>query len=125
MVVNPEEVEVRQEVVVSGRTYEAGAALRQSSLWRDAVRRFSHNRAALIAMIAFVILVAYVVIAPLVVPYDPNEVDFSIAYHAPSLSHPFAGFRSQSRKPALHCAMTQPPLAQPAIAFGRVHTRPH
>jgi oligopeptide transport system permease protein len=89
MVVNPEEVEVRQEVVVSGRSYEAGAALRQSSLWRDALRRFSHNRAALVAMIAFIILVAYVLIVPFVVPYDPNEVDFSIAYQAPSLTHPF------------------------------------
>jgi oligopeptide transport system permease protein len=92
MVLNPQEESLRENVVtreVSGDRYEAGAALRQSSLWRDAMRRFTHNRAALIAMIAFAIMLLYVVITPWVVPYDPNEVDFSIAYLTPTWSHPF------------------------------------
>jgi oligopeptide transport system permease protein len=95
VVLNPQEESFRETVVSreveatdTGR-YEAGAALRQSSLWRDAFRRFTHNRAALIAMVAFLILVLYVVIVPWVVPYDPNEVDFSVAYLTPTWAHPF------------------------------------
>ena len=53
-------------------------AVRQTSLWRDAVRRFTHNSGALIAAVAFVIMLLYVVIVAVVVsPYDPNAVDFS------------------------------------------------
>jgi oligopeptide transport system permease protein len=93
MAVNPEETQVRTDVVrreTAGTSqYEAGAAIRQSSLWRDAWRRFSHNRAAVISMVAFVLLVLYVVIVPWVVPYDPNAVDFSSAYLTPTWSHPF------------------------------------
>jgi len=35
------------------------------------------------------VLLLYVVIAPLASPYDPNNVDFSLAYQNPSLHHPF------------------------------------
>jgi oligopeptide transport system permease protein len=92
MAVNPEEMQVVQDVTrreTSGTTYEAGAAIRQASLWRDAWRRFTHNKAAVISMVAFVILALYVIIVPFVSPYDPNAVDFSIAYQSPSWSHPF------------------------------------
>jgi oligopeptide transport system permease protein len=92
---NPQEEALRVTVVAreveneAGRHFAAGEVLRQSSLWRDAVRRFTHNRGALIAMVAFVILLLYVVIVPWVVPYDPNEVDFSVAYLTPTWAHPF------------------------------------
>jgi oligopeptide transport system permease protein len=92
MAVNPEEVQLRQEVVgreAGDGQYAAGAAIRQASLWRDAVRRFTHNKAAVISMFAFVVMLLYVVIAPLASPYDPNNVDFSLAYQSPSLHHPF------------------------------------
>jgi oligopeptide transport system permease protein len=93
VVTPPQQEELREEVVRRevrhDSEYEAGAALRQSSLWRDAVRRFMHNRGALVAMVAFAIMLLYVIIVPMVSPYDPNEVDFSIAYQAPSLAHPF------------------------------------
>ena len=67
----------------------AGAPIRQSSLWRDAWYRYIRNRAALIAGIAFLVLVAYCLIWPIVSPYDPNEVDFSQANESASLAHPF------------------------------------
>jgi oligopeptide transport system permease protein len=91
MVLNPQEVEVTGELAREGddKHFEAGAALRQSSLWRDALRRFTHNRAALIAMVAFLIMLLYVVITPWVVPYDPNAVDFSVSYLTPTWAHPF------------------------------------
>jgi oligopeptide transport system permease protein len=92
MVVNPEEVELRSQLVereASGEMYAAGAAIRQASLWRDAVRRFTHNRAAVVSIVGFVVLLLYVAIVPWVSPYDPNNVDFSLAYQNPSLHHPF------------------------------------
>jgi oligopeptide transport system permease protein len=85
-------MEVRTDVVrreTAGGTYEAGAAVRQASLWRDAWRRFSHNKAAVISMVFFVILLLYVVIAPIASPYDPNAVNFNIAYESPNVHHFF------------------------------------
>jgi oligopeptide transport system permease protein len=92
VVLNPQEESLRETVrarETEGDRFEAGAALRQSSLWRDALRRFTHNRAALIAMIAFLIMLVYVVVTPWVVSYDPNAVDFSLAYKTPTWTHPF------------------------------------
>jgi oligopeptide transport system permease protein len=68
---------------------EAGAPIRASSLWRDAWYRYIRNRAAVIAGVAFLALVAYCLIWPIVSPYDPYEVDFSQASDGPSLAHPF------------------------------------
>jgi oligopeptide transport system permease protein len=90
MVLNPEEVELRQSTAAHvDRKYAAGAALVQASLWKDAYRRFTHNKAAVISMVAFVILLLYVVIAPWASPYDPNAVDFNLAYQTPNLHHFF------------------------------------
>lgn len=89
MAVNPQETEVRTAQISRSDEYAAGAAVRQSSLWRDALRRFMHNKAAVIAIIAFVALALYCLIVPFVSPYDPNTVDFSLSYQGPSWSHPF------------------------------------
>ena len=92
MVLNPQEEGLRETVLAreaDGSRYEAGAALRQASLWRDAGRRFRHNRGALVAMVAFAIMVLYVVLTPWIVSYDPDGVDFSIAYLNPTWQHPF------------------------------------
>src|SRR5439155_273950 len=62
MTVNPEEVQFRQEIVEregGEGQYAAGAALRQASLWRDAVRRFTRNKAAVVSMLAFVGIVNF------------------------------------------------------------------
>jgi oligopeptide transport system permease protein len=71
-----------------GRLSEAGAPVRQSSLWRDAWRRYIRNRGAVIAGVVFVLFVLYAVIWPYVSPYDPNDVNFADAGQNPSLSHP-------------------------------------
>jgi oligopeptide transport system permease protein len=67
---------------------EAGAAIRQASLWRDAAHRYARNRAAVLAGTVFLLVTAYCVAAPIASPYDPDEVDFSQAYLRPSLDHP-------------------------------------
>jgi oligopeptide transport system permease protein len=61
----------------------------QRSLWRDAVYRFARNRAAVISIVLFALIVLYCVIVPFVSPHDPNAVDFGESYLPPSLDHPF------------------------------------
>ena len=71
-----------------GRLSEAGAPVRQSSLWRDAWRRYIRNRGAVVAGVVFVLFVLYAVIWPYLSPYDPNDVNFADSNQNPSLSHP-------------------------------------
>jgi oligopeptide transport system permease protein len=71
------------------RGQEAGAALARASLLRDALHRFTRNRAAVVAAFAFLALVAFVVFVPIFSNEDPYAVDFSKAYLRPSLEHPF------------------------------------
>lgn len=71
------------------RGEEAGAALQRASLWRDALYRFATNRAAVVAAVAFVALLAFVYITPLVDSASPYAVDFGKAYIPPSWAHPF------------------------------------
>jgi oligopeptide transport system permease protein len=66
----------------------AGAPIRQASLWRDAWHRYIRNRGALIAGIVFVLMVLYCIFIPIIVPYDPNDVNFAQANEGPSLAHP-------------------------------------
>jgi oligopeptide transport system permease protein len=92
---NPQQEELREAAVTreseagAQQRYEAGAAVRQTSLWRDAVRRFAANKAAVIALTAFVLLALYCLITPFVSPYDPNAIDFSQAYLTPNAHHFF------------------------------------
>jgi oligopeptide transport system permease protein len=67
----------------------AGAPIRQTSLWRDAWHRYTRSKRALLASAVFVLLVLYCFLAPVLSPYDPNEVDFSLASQTPSWDHPF------------------------------------
>jgi oligopeptide transport system permease protein len=92
VVLNPQEETLRETTVAretEEHRFEAGAAIQQTSLWRDAVRRFTHNRGALVAMVAFLIMLLYVVVTPWLISYDPNAVDFSHSYLTPTWSHPF------------------------------------
>jgi len=68
---------------------DAGAPIRQSSLWQDAWRRYVRNRGAVAAGGIFLLIVAWCIVAPLVSTHDPNHVDFANAYQGPSWSHPF------------------------------------
>jgi ABC-type dipeptide/oligopeptide/nickel transport system permease subunit len=70
-------------------TSAAGAPIRQSSLWRDAWRRYTRNKAAMVAGAIFLVILAWALIWPLVSPYDPDQQNFSLSYEGASLQHPF------------------------------------
>jgi oligopeptide transport system permease protein len=71
------------------RGQEAGLALQRASLWRDAVHRFSKNRGAVVAAVAFVVMLGFVYIVPWVSSASPYEVNFEDAFIPPSWDHPF------------------------------------
>jgi oligopeptide transport system permease protein len=91
MVVNPREAPTPAIAgdVAPEPSGEAGAPLRQSNLWRDALLRYSRNRAAVLAGSVFLLLLLFVVIFPFVSPYDPDKIDFALKAQGPSLHHPF------------------------------------
>jgi len=87
-VINPQEVQEQAFERTQRTGADAGAAIRQTSLWKDAYHRFRANRAAVVAAILFLLMCLYVVIWPIISPYDPYEVDFSQAYLLPTWEHP-------------------------------------
>ena len=52
--------------------------LEQRSLLRDAARRFSQNRLAMLGLIVLTVLTLVAIFADVIAPYGLNEVDFSI-----------------------------------------------
>jgi oligopeptide transport system permease protein len=68
---------------------EAGTPLAQRTLSKDALYRFTRNRAAVLAAAIFVLILLYCLLQPFFSPYDPNEVDFGQAYLPASWDHPF------------------------------------
>jgi oligopeptide transport system permease protein len=77
------------QIAGRGVGIDAGAPIRQSSLWQDAWRRYLRNRGAVAAGAVFLLIVVWCIVAPVVSPHDPNKLDFSDAYQGPSWSHPF------------------------------------
>jgi oligopeptide transport system permease protein len=90
VVLNPQQEEYREHTLELGSGAVApGRTVRQTSLWRDAWYRYRANRAAVVAGVLFLVLVAYCIFVPIFSPYDPYEVNFSEAYQPISWSHPF------------------------------------
>jgi oligopeptide transport system permease protein len=71
------------------RGQEAGAAIQRASLLRDAIHRFTRNRAAVVAAFAFMGMVAFVIFVPIFSSEDPYAIDFSQSFLSPSRAHPF------------------------------------
>jgi oligopeptide transport system permease protein len=81
-------VAVPGQAVPPANVMEAGAPIRQTSLWRDAWIRYLRNRGAVACGIVFLLLLLYCLLAPVFSPYDPNAVDFKLAHQSISLHHP-------------------------------------
>jgi oligopeptide transport system permease protein len=77
-----------REEIVAEHAPAAGAPISQSSLWRDAWRRYLRNRGAVVAASIFILVVLYCVFAPVFSPYDPHDVQFAQANQTPSWAHP-------------------------------------
>jgi oligopeptide transport system permease protein len=88
MVVTPREEMLRVADLGEPAGVAAGAPIRQSSLWRDAWRRYVRNGGAVVAASVFLLVLCYCLLAPPLSPYDPYRIDFEQAYERPSWSHP-------------------------------------
>lgn len=55
------------------------------SLWQDAWRRFSHNKAALISGFVLLLITLFVIIVPMVAPYGYADTDWANMAAAPSI----------------------------------------
>jgi oligopeptide transport system permease protein len=100
MAVNPRHAATLQPPKAAPPLAEsAGAPIRQSSLWRDAYRRYLRNKGAVASGVIFVIIVLYCLfipgfwfipgIWPRIFDIDPNQVNFAETRLPPSLEHPF------------------------------------
>jgi peptide/nickel transport system permease protein len=58
-----------------------------AGLWRDAARRLARDRAAVAGLLVVAALVVVALLAPAIVPYDPNDQSFRIKLEAPSPEH--------------------------------------
>jgi len=91
MVVSPQQQRMRAPDPAHAGDFQfaAGTPIRQSSLSRDARRRYMRNKGAVAAGAIFLAILAFCIFVPIFSPYDPNAVNFSDAYLPPRLAHPF------------------------------------
>ncbi|WKV51137.1 oligopeptide ABC transporter permease OppC [Dickeya fangzhongdai] len=55
------------------------------SLWQDARRRFMHNRAALTSLFVLTLITLFVVIGPMVAPFNYADTDWNMMSSAPDM----------------------------------------
>jgi oligopeptide transport system permease protein len=89
MAASPTDIREEGIAVEPGAAPASGVPIRQTNLWKDAWRRYIRNRAAVIAGVGFLVILLYCLLAPIISPYDPTFVDYSIAKQDPSLHHLF------------------------------------
>ena len=65
------------------------AGRRSAGLWQDAGRRLLRDRAAVAGLAIVVLLIVIAIIAPAIVPHDPNDQSFRIKLKPPSADHLF------------------------------------
>jgi oligopeptide transport system permease protein len=88
MVADPGHLRDRPDVSHGAAAESAGAPIRQSSLWRDAWRRYIRNKGAVAAGAIFLLVLLYALVFPIVSPYDPYQIDYTQANERPSAAHP-------------------------------------
>jgi ABC-type dipeptide/oligopeptide/nickel transport system permease subunit len=57
--------------------------------WRDTIRRYAQNRAAVAGALVVALVVAGCLLVPVLSPHDPYEIDFTENTQGPSAEHPF------------------------------------
>jgi ABC-type dipeptide/oligopeptide/nickel transport system permease subunit len=66
----------------------AGRAV-NTSRWQDFLHRFRHSKGALIGLSLFLLIVLVAVFAPLIAPYDPNQIDPAHYLYSPGIRYLF------------------------------------
>ena len=69
----------------SGRTKERE---KRRSPWWEVWRRLRRNKAAVVGMSVVILLVVVAVLAPVLAPYDPNQMNIKMRLQGPSSEHP-------------------------------------
>ena len=64
------------------------APARARSLWSDAWRQFRKHKLALASLVALVVIAGATLAGPLLLPYDPERIDFRAKSGPPTLAHP-------------------------------------
>ncbi|WP_027009951.1 oligopeptide ABC transporter permease OppC [Conchiformibius kuhniae] len=65
----------------------ADAEVRGRSLWQDAWLRFSRNKAALVSMMILLAITAWVIIVPMIAPFEYSHTDWGNMQAAPSVDN--------------------------------------
>lgn len=68
---------------------DAGGAIMQRSLWGDAMRRFTHNRLSMVALVVLLAFVLLSIFVPIFGNADPTIRDYPNKLQDPSLDHLF------------------------------------
>lgn len=63
--------------------------VKSESFWQTTLRRLLRHPVGRLGLIVVAILVLMALLGPLLSPYDPNAIDFSNRFSAPTWSHPF------------------------------------
>ncbi|MGM0410383.1 MAG: ABC transporter permease [Bacillota bacterium] len=61
--------------------------IKGESLWQDAWKRLKRNKAAMIGLGMVILFILVAIFAPLLAPYDPNEIDLTSVLERPSFQH--------------------------------------
>ena len=56
-------------------------------LWRDALSRLRRNKPAILGVICITIFVSVAILAPVIAPYDPNQIGLGPSFGPPSADH--------------------------------------
>src|SRR5262245_43750181 len=72
---------------VSGGTLDLNAARKERSLWGDAWRRLSRNRAALAGIVVIIFFTLVAIFAPFIAPHNPVQQTSNNSLRLPAWVH--------------------------------------
>lgn len=68
---------------------EEDVVLKRTSMFRITMRRLMKNKTSVIGLAILLILILGAILAPVIAPYKPGDMDYSAAYSTPSAAHIF------------------------------------
>ena len=74
---------------VMNPSLEEEIVLKRTSMFRITVRRLMKNKTSVIGLVILLILILGAILAPVIAPYKPGDMDYSAMYATPSSEHIF------------------------------------